>query len=145
MIAITPYSSVGSTQNQAFSAYLATYYPTSDYLMYRKSMYITYCYIWHDGVADVLLVYDSDTSSFTVSNFEYSGFSVSDTSLVYSSVSDYGYPSYSCTQLIFSRETTLTAMDIRTSSYLLSSLVLFALLFLAFQNIFRSVCKYDKK
>lgn len=144
MITITPYSSVGNTQNQAFSAYLAMYYPASDYLMYRGSMYTTYCYIWHDGIADALLVYNSDTSSFTVSNFEYSGFNVSNTSMVYSSVSDYGYPSYSCTQLIVSRETTLTAKDIRTSSYLLSSLVLFALLFLAFQNIFRSVCKYDK-
>ena len=144
MITIKPYSSVGNTQNQAFSAYLATYYPASDYLMYRGSMYITYCYIWHDGIADALLVYDSDTSSFTVSNFEYGGFNVLDTSLVYSSVPDYGHPSYACTQLVVSRETTLTAKDIRTSSYLLSSLVLFALLFIAFQNIFRSVCKYGK-
>ncbi len=144
MINITPYSSVGSTQNQAFSAYLATYFPASDYLMYRFSPYVSYCYIWHGDIADALLIYNSDTNSFTVSNFEYSGFNVSDTSLVYSSVSDYGYPSYACTQLVVSRETTLTANDIRTSSYLLVSLVLFALLFVAFQNIFRSVCKYGK-
>ena len=144
MINITPYSSVGSTQNQAFSAYLATYYPASDYLMYRHSPYVSYCYVWHGDTADALLIYNSDTNSFTVSTFVYSGFSVSDTSMVYSSVSDYGHPSYSCTQLIISRDTTLIAKDIRTSSYLLSSLVLFALLFIAFQNIFRSVCKYGK-
>lgn len=144
MINITPYSSVGSTQNQAFSAYLATYYPTSDYLMYRLSPYVSYCYVWHGDTADALLIYNSDTNSFTVTTFEYSGFSVSDTSLVYSSVSDYGYPSYACTQLVISRDTTLIAKDIRTSSYLLSSLMLFALLFIAFQNIFRSVCKYGK-
>ena len=82
MIIVSPYSSLGNTQNQAFSAYLETYFPDSDYLMYRHSMYVSYCYVWHGDTADALLIYNSDTSSFTVSIFEYSGFSVSDTSLV---------------------------------------------------------------
>ena len=145
MISITPYGSVGTSQNQAFSAYLETYFPDSDYLMYRRSMYVSYCYIWHGDTADALLIYDSDTSSFTVSTFEYSGFSVSDTSLVLSSVSDYGYPSYLCTQLLVSRETSVVGERIHTSTCLVAFLLLFVILYMFFQTIFKGVCKYDKK
>ena len=145
MIIVTPYSSLGNTQNQAFSAYLETYFPDSEYLMYRDSMYVSYCYIWHGDTADALLIYNSDTSSFTVSTFEYSGFSVSDTSLVLSSVSEYGYPSYLFTQLLVSRETTVVANRVNTSTCLVAFLLLFVILYMFYQSIFKGVCNYDKK
>ena len=145
MIIVSPYSSLGNTQNQAFSAYLETYFPDSDYLMYRYSMYVSYCYIWHGDTADALLIYNSDNSSFTVSTFEYSGFSVSDTSLVLSSVSDYGYPSYLYTQLIVSRETSVVCERVNTSTCLVAFLLLFVMLYMFFQTVFKGVCKYDKK
>lgn len=145
MISITPYSSVGTSQNQAFSAYLETYFPDSDYLMYRRSMYVSYCYIWHGDTADALLMYNSETNSFTVSTFEYSGFSVSDTSLVLSSVSDYGYPSYLSTQLLVSREASVVGERIHTSTCLLAFLLLFVMLYMFFQSILKGVCNYGKK
>ena len=145
MINITPYSSVGTSQNQSFSAYLETYFPDSDYLMYRKGIYVSYCYIWHGDTADALLMYNSETNSFTVSTFEYSGFSVSDTSLVLSSVSDYGYPSYLCTQLLVSREASVVGERIYTSTCLLAFLLLFVILYMFFQSILKGVCNYGKK